>query len=107
MAEGIVATVYCAARPRGMLVTMLSEGAPAGETARTAVGALREMLSALGNLQQLLRSRSIGPKALAPLLPEVVHGAAPVFGVHLRMQGPIAEAQIQAAALPDGVAAQA
>lgn len=79
MAERIVTTVYCAARSRGMLVTMLSEGAPAGETARTAVGALREMLSALGNLQQLLRSRSIGPKALAPLLPEVVHGAAPVL----------------------------
>jgi hypothetical protein len=52
---------------------------PSEEARRTALGALREMLSALANLQQLLRSRAVGPKALSPILPDIAASCGPLL----------------------------
>ncbi len=41
-----------------------------------AQGALREALSGLGNLEQLLRSRNVGPKAISSVLPDIAVSCA-------------------------------
>jgi hypothetical protein len=55
------------------------EVVPSEESRRSALGALREMLSALANLEQLLRSRAVGPKALSPILPDMAAGCRPLL----------------------------
>jgi hypothetical protein len=47
-----------------------------------AQGALREMLSTLSNLEQLLRSRNVGPRAVSTVLPDVLE-SCPALGARL------------------------
>ncbi len=50
---------------------MVRETQSTREAQSDAQGALREALSALGNLEQLLRSRNVGPKAISSVLPDI------------------------------------
>ncbi len=45
-----------------------------------ALGALRETLSALSNLEGLLRSLKVSPKSVAAVLPDVLGGCEPLLG---------------------------
>ncbi|HEX2733684.1 MAG TPA: hypothetical protein VHM70_18870 [Polyangiaceae bacterium] len=58
---------------------MQTEGEPSDRSVRVTVGALRDALGSIGNLHQLLRSRSVGPKALGNVLPDVISGAEPLL----------------------------
>jgi hypothetical protein len=51
---------------------------PAAERLEAARGSMRDMLGAIRNLEQLLRSIRVGPRALAAVVPDVHESCAPL-----------------------------